>query len=124
MPVRLVKLKWHVLICSYICRDYPYLFSPKFVDYYLPLARFPNTNDVRISVAMEVTCLSMSLSMVYCTAHDPPDIVFVDFFQLAPGEKYMPAMELPAGCGGCNTARPHCVQVKHLMRNNQQIGAI
>ena len=79
---------------------------------------FETINDVRISVAMEVTCLSMSLSMVYCTAFftvmayngdDPSGIMFVEFF--APGERYMPATHRSEICGG------YGVQVKHLMRN-------
>ena len=51
---------------------------------------------------MEVTCLSMSLSMVYCTqsafyftmaynGDDPSGIMFVEAF--APGEKYVAAMD-------------------------------
>ena len=58
---------------------------------------------------MEVTCLSMSLSMVYCTAFyftmayngdDPSGIMFVEVS--APGEKYVLAMdrqEISAGYG-------------------------
>ena len=46
---------------------------------------------------------------------DPTSIMFVKLF----GEKYLPPMHkyIMVAC-------PHCVQVKHMMRNyNQQIGA-
>ena len=66
---------------------------------YVIFTVFETINDVRISVAMEVTCLSMSLSMVYCTAFftmaykgdDPSGIMFVEVFAL--GKKYVPAMD-------------------------------
>ena len=88
-----------------------------------PLSRV-YTNDIRtnrIRVAMNVTLPNVS---VYCTASkrtllqwritsaDPPNIMFVEFFD----KKYLPATDkyivvIPT--------RPHCMQVKHLMRNSR-----
>ena len=51
------------------------------------------------------------------TSAGPPGIMFVEFFHET---EYLPAIY---GYYILHGARPHCVQVKHLLRN-QQIGAL
>ena len=61
-------------------------------------------------VSVYYTACKRSLLQLRMTSPDPPGIMFVEFFD----EKFLPAMDkyiiiIPA--------RPHCAQVKHLMRN-------
>ena len=62
--------------------------------------------------------VSVYVTMIYCTqsafyftmaynGDDPSGIMFVEVF--APGEKYVPAMEISAGYGGCNYPPDHIV---------------